>query len=100
MFKIIDPLTAVNYDEMLLSTPGASFFHTSAWARVLVESYRYTPIYFAEISNDQLSTLVPLMEIRSVLTGNRGVSLPMFPGLKESQIQYVIEHIKRIKAQG
>ena len=28
------------------------------------------------------------------------ISLPMFPGLKESQIQYVIEHIKRIKAQG
>ena len=76
MFDIIDPLTTVGYDEMLLSTPGASFFHTSAWARVLVESYRYKPVYFAQISNGRLSTLVPLMEIRSVLTGKRGVSLP------------------------
>ena len=76
MFDIIDPLTTVNYDEMLLSTPGASFFHTSAWARVLVESYRYKPVYFAQISNDRISTLVPMMDVRSVLTGKRGVSLP------------------------
>ena len=76
MFDIIDPLATVNYDKMLSDTPGASFFHTSAWARVLVESYRYNPIYFADISSDRFSTLVPLMEIRSVLTGKRGVSLP------------------------
>lgn len=76
MSEIIDPLTAVNYDNMLLSTPGASFFHTSSWARVLVESYRYNPLYFVDASTDRFSTLVPLMEIKSLLTGKRGVSLP------------------------
>ena len=76
MFEIINPLTYVNYDEMLLSTPGASFFHTSAWARVLVESYGYKPRYFAARAGDCFSALVPLMEIESFLTGKRGVSLP------------------------
>ena len=61
---------------MLLRTPGHSFFHSSAWARVLSESYGYTPLYFTIIENGKLQALVPLMEIDSILTGKRGVSLP------------------------
>jgi lipid II:glycine glycyltransferase (peptidoglycan interpeptide bridge formation enzyme) len=76
MFEIIDPSKTVNYDEMVLSTSGASFFHTSAWARVLVESYGYKPHYFAIQDGDSFSALVPCMEINSFLTGKRGVSLP------------------------
>jgi Acetyltransferase (GNAT) domain len=76
MFDVIDPLRTGNYDEMLLATPGASFFHTSAWARVLVESYGYKAHYFAIRGGDSFSALVPCMEINSLLTGKRGVSLP------------------------
>ena len=61
---------------MLLRTPGASFFHSSAWARVLSESYGYTPLYFTVIENGKLRALVPVMEVNSILTGKRGVSLP------------------------
>ena len=61
---------------MLLRTPGASFFHSSAWARVLSESYGYNPLYFTVIENDNLRALVPMMEVKSFLTGKRGVSLP------------------------
>ena len=61
---------------MLLRTPGASFFHSSAWARVLSESYGYTPFYFTVIENGNLRGLVPMMEVDSFLTGRRGVSLP------------------------
>lgn len=56
--------------------PSGSFFHTSAWAKVLVESYGYRPVYFAVRSTGGLSALLPVMEIHSVLTGKRGVSLP------------------------
>ncbi len=76
MFEIIDPLTTVNYDDTLLSTPGASFFHTSAWARVLAESFGYAPHYFAKKTGERFSVLVPFMEINSFLTGKRGISLP------------------------
>jgi hypothetical protein len=61
---------------MLLRAPGATFFHSSAWAGVLSESYGYTPMYFTGIEGDRLRALVPLMEVKSFLTGKRGVSLP------------------------
>ena len=74
--RIINPLDFPGYDELLLTNEASSFFHTSAWARVLAESYGYKPLYFVAIENDSLSALVPIMEIKSILTGKRGVSLP------------------------
>ena len=74
--EIIDPTRYLGWDELLLSTPGYSFFHSSAWARVLAESYGYTPPYFAVFEDGKLRALVPLMEVNSILTGKRGVSLP------------------------
>jgi hypothetical protein len=74
--EIVNPITFPNWDELLLSTPGYSFFHTSTWARVLSESYGFAPLYFTIIENGRLRTLVPVMEVKSILTGKRGVSLP------------------------
>lgn len=74
--EIIDPTQYPNWDELLLSTPGSSFFHTSSWARVLKEAYGYTPKYFTEFDGGHISTLIPVMEVDSFLTGRRGVSLP------------------------
>jgi hypothetical protein len=74
--RILNPLNIPNWDDLLLSTVNASFFHSSAWARVLVESYGYKPLYFTSLENGSLSSLVPFMEINSSLSGKRGVSLP------------------------
>jgi hypothetical protein len=74
--QILDPRTCSSWDELLLCSPGASFFHSSAWAPVLSESYGYTPLYFTVIENGKLRALVPVMEVNSILTGKRGVSLP------------------------
>jgi hypothetical protein len=74
--QIVDPTLFPNWDDLLLSTPGYSFFHSSAWARVLKESYGYTPLYFASIENGHFSALIPVMEVNSFITGKRGVSLP------------------------
>lgn len=71
-----NPLTQPNWDELLLTSSGTSFFHTSEWARVLAESYGYTPLYFTDIHDSKLTTLIPMMEVNSFLTGKRGVSLP------------------------
>jgi hypothetical protein len=73
---IIDPTQFDDWDNLLLSMPDATFFHSSSWARVLKESYGYRPCYFAGIRNERLAALIPLMEVGSLLTGNRGVSLP------------------------
>lgn len=74
--EIINPLTIPNWDELLLTAEDYSFFHSSSWARVLCESYKYKPLYFTSIDNGTLSVLVPVMEVKSIITGHRGVSLP------------------------
>jgi hypothetical protein len=102
---IVDPTNYAGWDELLLSTPGNSFFHTSSWARVLKEAYGYTPKYFTEFVNGRISTLIPIMEVDSFLTGRRGVSLPFtdycepiidkdkdFAGLFNSLIEYGKKH--------
>lgn len=56
---------------------GATFFHSSAWANILHESYGYAPLYLAEIdTHGRLASLLPLMEVASWLTGRRGIALP------------------------
>lgn len=75
-FKIVDPLQYPEWDELVLSNPNYSFFHSSCWAKVLCESYNYTPYYFIIYENNDLVALIPIIEINSYLTGKRGISLP------------------------
>lgn len=74
--QITNPLTDAAWDSLLLSHPGYSFFHSSAWAKVLREAYHYKPAYFTFVENGNLKVLVPVMQVDSFLTGKRGVSLP------------------------
>jgi hypothetical protein len=76
MLQIINPIEYPNWDELLLTNENSCFFHTSGWARVISESYNYKPLYFTEIENDKLTALIPIMEVKSPLTGKRGVALP------------------------
>lgn len=74
--EVLDPTRISNWNELVLSSDGASIFHTANWARVLSESYGYRPIYFCRKAADRLEALVPMMEVHSWLTGKRAVSLP------------------------
>jgi hypothetical protein len=56
--------------------PGATFFHGSAWAKVLHGTYGFHPHYFVHDNGGDLGAVLPLMEIDSWLTGRRGVGLP------------------------
>ena len=75
MITIVDPTKLETWDAQLKEMSGATFFHGTAWARVLKQSYGYTPIYFVQ-AEGKVSAAIPLMEVKSVLTGNRAVSLP------------------------
>ena len=74
--EVVDPTRVPGWDERLSRHPDATVFHTSAWARVLSESYGYLPIHFTFFEKDRLACLLPFMEIRSWITGTRGASLP------------------------
>ena len=74
--KCINPIDFPNWDNILLTGENYSFFHTVGWAKVLAESYHYKPVYFSLIQNSKLKILLPVMEVKSFITGTRGVSLP------------------------
>jgi hypothetical protein len=85
---------------MVAANPAGSFFHTTTWARVLVESYGYSPVYFAAVENGELRGLLPVMEISSILTGRRGVALPFSDyadpfGADDEQYKSLVEEAVR-----
>jgi CelD/BcsL family acetyltransferase involved in cellulose biosynthesis len=73
---IIDPLTDSSWDKSVTSHPRATVFHTSAWARVLADTYGHRPCYLRLTAQNEPLALVPMMEVRSFLTSLRGICLP------------------------
>ena len=72
----LNPLEHPGWDSLVAAHPQSSFFHSSAWARVLHETYGHQPVDFCRFANGRLEELLPVMEVASRLTGRRGVSLP------------------------
>lgn len=72
----LNPLQDPQWDALVQSLAGGTFFHTSAWARVLCATYGFRPRYLACFDGDRLRGALPLMEVTSCITGRRGVALP------------------------
>jgi lipid II:glycine glycyltransferase (peptidoglycan interpeptide bridge formation enzyme) len=103
-FKIINPLEFDSWNDEVVSTKDYCLFHSAEWANVLSQSYRYKPLYFAQFENKKIINLIPVMEISSLLTGKRGVSLPFSdtcePILKDSKqaqdlLSFIMEYGKK-----
>ena len=75
-FEPLNPADYPDWDDLLNTNSAASFFQCSSWTKVLADTYKYTPLYFTSIVDGQLRNLIPIMEVNSILTGSRGVSLP------------------------
>jgi hypothetical protein len=74
--EAINPLEIPSWDERLADNPEASFFHGTAWLRVLQDTYGFRPVFFVRRRTGDRETVLPLMEVASWLTGRRGVALP------------------------
>ncbi len=79
----IDPLVGDAWDAKVLNYPHHTIFHRSAWAQVLAETYGHRPCYHSVRCGGGEMGLLPLIGIKSLFTGSRGVSLPFadFAGL-------------------
>ena len=89
-FQVKNPIHLTDWDQKVGANNNSGFFHTSPWAAVLARAYRYRPVYFTLSAGGRLAALLPVMEINSVLTGRRGVSLPFTdacPPLAQSEEQ-------------
>lgn len=56
--------------------PAATVYHTLAWRDLLAETYHYRPFYRLAVEGGEVCGLLPLMRVRSLLTGSRLVGLP------------------------
>jgi len=78
MMKIeyLNPVSAPHWNAEIGTFPEANIFHTDAWAKTLMEAYQYEPQYAVWYEGGSPQVVAPFMEVKSVLTGKRGVSLP------------------------
>jgi hypothetical protein len=74
--RVLDPIRDPAWDHVVALHRDANCFHTSAWAKVLHQTYHHQPFYLQFSSGRRLAALIPLMEVRSLFTGRRGVCLP------------------------
>jgi hypothetical protein len=74
--RILDPIHEPVWDHVVTLHRDANCFHTSAWAKVLHQTYGHRPFYLQFSCGRRLAALIPLMEVRSPFTGRRGVCLP------------------------
>jgi hypothetical protein len=72
----VNPADCPAWDTLVTAHPRCSFFHGAAWAKTLQGAYGFTPVYFTASEADGRSSILPLMEVNSWLTGRRGVALP------------------------
>jgi CelD/BcsL family acetyltransferase involved in cellulose biosynthesis len=73
----VDPLyDPTDWDRRVYSHPQFNFFHTAAWAKVLCKTYGHTPLFLHVTHARESLALLPFMEVNSLFTGRRGVSLP------------------------
>ena len=72
---VIDPRNDDAYDAWVGSRRASTVFHCSAWARLLADSYRFRPAYLLLNRESEVAACLPLMEVDSLITGRRGVSL-------------------------
>src|SRR6476620_1457563 len=71
-----NPLVDREWDDAISTHPDATIFHSTAWARVLVDTYGHRPCYVQMSLNGSLFALIPMMEVQSALTRSRGICLP------------------------
>lgn len=74
--SFLDPAKTENWDELILSFPSYSFFHSSDWAKLLQETYNFKPHYLQATESGHVKAIFPLMEVDSFFTGRRAISLP------------------------
>jgi CelD/BcsL family acetyltransferase involved in cellulose biosynthesis len=72
----VNPVDDARWDALVRRHPLGSIFHTAAWARVLISTFSYEPVYLAVVRDGEICSALPFMQISSWLTGRRLVALP------------------------
>lgn len=97
--KSHDPMV----EDFLKTSEEATVYHTPEWRDALIATYGYEPIYLGCVEDEKLSALMPMMLVKSWLTGRRLVSLPFSnicgPVGSASQTAPLVEEALRVYAE-
>ena len=74
--SIVNPLDYSEWDTLIRLKTGCSFFHSSAWAEILIRTYSFKPFYFIKKQADFITTVLPLMETSNILGQKKTICLP------------------------
>jgi len=71
-----EPWTDARWDAYVASHPRATVYHTSRWIRIVCEIGRYPSLCLLAERDGQVTGVLPLVAVDSVLTGRRISTLP------------------------
>jgi FemAB-related protein (PEP-CTERM system-associated) len=76
------------WDRFVRSSPDGTVFHLCAWKRAVEKAYRLTPHYLMARRGDEICAVLPLFEVKGLLSGHVLVSVTygVYGGLCGSDI--------------
>jgi hypothetical protein len=100
---VLNPLLDEKWEKAISMHRDATIFHSTAWARVLLETYGHRPCYIQMSLNGCLLALIPMMEVQSALTRSRGICLPFsdycapltFSSFRQDLVEQKLQQIAR-----
>jgi len=84
-----DDRRAAEWDSFVLAHPEGSFFHQTAWKRVMERTYSYRARYFYAERQGQITGIAPAFLVSNWITGRYLISLPfaVYGGICASDAQ-------------
>jgi FemAB-related protein (PEP-CTERM system-associated) len=72
--RLLDTATREKWDAFVETCPGATFFHRAGWQDVIRNSFGHDTHFFLSEQGDEITGVLPLTEIRSLLFGHALIS--------------------------
>src|ERR1700688_957172 len=64
------------WDDFVHAHPAGTFFHQTAWKRVIEKTYDYKPCYFYAERGGEITGIAPAFLISNWITGQSLISIP------------------------
>lgn len=74
MIKLLEPAQSQRWDNYVMAAADASFFHLSAWEKVINQAFGHDTYYYYAEQDGEITGILPLTHINSLLFGNSLVS--------------------------
>jgi len=74
--ELFNPSVIPGWNYIVLQNDDYSIFHSKEWSQLLATTYGYKPSFIGSFENSRLIFLLALMDIKSIFTGQRFVSMP------------------------